>query len=94
MAAPISNADGAAWTELDAGMMLKGLSGVFVVGETIRWDSPTGGFLRQACFSTAIHAAKPALNREGDSPPRGPPQGDRLLRSLPTSNNRSCSRVD
>ncbi len=73
VAEAISSAGGVAWNELDAGLMLKGLPGFFVAGEMIDWDAPTGGFLLQACFSTATHAARAALNKEGDSSPRGLP---------------------
>ncbi|MBL4771194.1 MAG: TIGR03862 family flavoprotein [Planctomycetes bacterium] len=61
VAEAISSAGGVTWAELDAGLMLKNLPGVFVVGEMIDWDAPTGGFLLQACFSTATHAARAAL---------------------------------
>ncbi|MCP5021546.1 MAG: TIGR03862 family flavoprotein [bacterium] len=71
VAEAISSAGGVAWNELDAGLMLKNLPGFFVAGEMIDWDAPTGGFLLQACFSTATHAALAALKRENDRPPRG-----------------------
>lgn len=61
VAEAISSAGGVTWSELDAGLMLKNLPGVFVAGEMIDWDAPTGGFLLQACFSTATHAARAAL---------------------------------
>ena len=32
--------------------MLKQLPGVFVAGEMIDWEAPTGGYLLQACFAT------------------------------------------
>ena len=38
--------------------MLKNLAGVFVAGEMLDWEAPTGGYLLQACFSTAVNASK------------------------------------
>jgi hypothetical protein len=32
--------------------MLKTLPGVFVAGEMIDWEAPTGGYLLTACFGT------------------------------------------
>ena len=32
--------------------MLSKLPGVFVAGEMIDWEAPTGGYLLQACFAT------------------------------------------
>jgi uncharacterized flavoprotein (TIGR03862 family) len=54
----ISSAGGIAWEELDAGLMLTRRPGVFVCGEMIDWDAPTGGYLLQACFATARRAAE------------------------------------
>ena len=48
----ISSAGGVKWTEIDAAYMLKKLPGVFVAGEMIDWEAPTGGYLLQACFAT------------------------------------------
>ncbi|MDF1838815.1 MAG: NAD(P)/FAD-dependent oxidoreductase, partial [Planctomycetota bacterium] len=76
VAEAISSAGGVAWSELDEGLMLKNHPGVFVAGEMIDWDAPTGGFLLQACFSTATHAARSALDRRCDGPRRKPPASD------------------
>lgn len=53
----ISSAGGIDQNELDPHLMIKRLPGVFVAGEMIDWDAPTGGYLLQACFSTGIAAA-------------------------------------
>jgi len=53
----ISSAGGIAWAELDPQLMLSRMPGVFVCGEMIDWDAPTGGYLLQACFATAHRAA-------------------------------------
>lgn len=53
----ISSAGGVAWSEVDEGLQLNKLPNVHVVGEMLNWEAPTGGYLLQACFSTAHHAA-------------------------------------
>lgn len=57
----ISSAGGVAWTEIDDFLQLRRLPGVFVCGEMIDWEAPTGGYLIQGCFATATHAARGAL---------------------------------
>jgi predicted flavoprotein YhiN len=42
--------------------MLKNLPGVFVAGEMLDWEAPTGGYLLQAAFATAVHAARSMLD--------------------------------
>ena len=54
----ISTAGGVAEASVDHHLMLKNLQGVFVAGEMLDWDAPTGGYLLQACFSSAALAAK------------------------------------
>ncbi|RYD73700.1 MAG: aminoacetone oxidase family FAD-binding enzyme, partial [Verrucomicrobiaceae bacterium] len=61
IAEAISSAGGVRWKELDGGLMLKQLPGVFVAGEMIDWEAPTGGYLMQGCFATGTHAANAAL---------------------------------
>ena len=56
----ISSAGGVCWSETDATLMLKKLPGVFVAGEMIDWEAPTGGYLLQGCFATGTRAAKSA----------------------------------
>ena len=57
----ISSAGGICWGETDASLMLKKLPGLFVVGEMIDWEAPTGGYLMQGCFATATRAAGAAV---------------------------------
>jgi len=52
IARAISSAGGVRWAEIDETFMLKQLPGVFVAGEMIDWEAPTGGYLLQACFAT------------------------------------------
>ncbi len=57
----ISTAGGVAFAELDAHFMLRRMPGVFIAGEMLDWEAPTGGYLLQACFSTGVAAAKGAI---------------------------------
>ncbi|WP_233251619.1 BaiN/RdsA family NAD(P)/FAD-dependent oxidoreductase [Serinibacter arcticus] len=57
----ISTAGGIAWSEVDDGLMLRRLPGVFAAGEMLDWEAPTGGYLLQASFSTGVLAARGAL---------------------------------
>lgn len=52
----ISTAGGVAWSALD-GYMLRQIPGVFVAGEMVDWEAPTGGYLLQGCFATAAAAS-------------------------------------
>ncbi len=61
LAEAISSAGGVRWEELDEGLMLRRLPGVFVAGEMIDWEAPTGGYLIHGCFATGGHAARAAL---------------------------------
>ncbi len=64
IAEAISSAGGIPWRELDETLMLHKLPGVFVAGEMIDWEAPTGGYLLQGCFATATRAGRgAALNR-------------------------------
>ncbi len=47
----ISSSGGIDWSELDSDLMLKRYPGIYLAGEMIDWDAPTGGFLIQACVS-------------------------------------------
>ena len=61
LAEAISSAGGVRWSELDSALMVRRLPGVFVAGEMIDWDAPTGGYLMQGCFATGTRAARGAL---------------------------------
>ncbi|MTW04278.1 TIGR03862 family flavoprotein [Pseudoduganella ginsengisoli] len=52
----ISSAGGVRFEALD-GTMIRALPGVFVAGEMMDWEAPTGGYLLTACFATGIQAA-------------------------------------
>ena len=57
----ISTAGGVAFDEVDNNFMLKKMPCVFVAGEMLDWEAPTGGYLLQATFSTAVAAAQGIL---------------------------------
>jgi uncharacterized flavoprotein (TIGR03862 family) len=63
LAEAISSAGGVRWSELDENLMLRKLPGVFLAGEMIDWEAPTGGYLIQGCFATGTRAAYSALRR-------------------------------
>ena len=61
LARAISTAGGISLAEVDDNFMLRKLPSTFVAGEMLDWEAPTGGYLLQATFSTAVAAAKGAL---------------------------------
>jgi uncharacterized flavoprotein (TIGR03862 family) len=61
LARAISTAGGVAFSEIDANFMLKRKPGVFVAGEMLDWEAPTGGYLLQGAFATGVAAARGAL---------------------------------
>ena len=60
----ISTAGGVPFDALDARYMLRGKPGVFVAGEMLDWEAPTGGYLLQACFATGAAAANGAFRMD------------------------------
>ena len=60
LARAISSAGGVRWDEIDDNFMLVKKPGVFVAGEMIDWEAPTGGYLLQACFSSGAAAGRGA----------------------------------
>jgi uncharacterized flavoprotein (TIGR03862 family) len=63
----ISTAGGVGFSEVDEGLMLRARPDVFVAGEMLDWEAPTGGYLLQACFATGVAAANGVLRRLGSS---------------------------
>lgn len=57
----ISTAGGITFDELDEHFMLRKLPGVFVAGEMLDWEAPTGGYLLQASFATGAAAGRGVL---------------------------------
>lgn len=62
LARAISSAGGIAHDEVDAHFQLRKVPGCYAVGEMLDWEAPTGGYLLQACFSTAVKAARHLLD--------------------------------
>ncbi|MCB8874018.1 BaiN/RdsA family NAD(P)/FAD-dependent oxidoreductase [Acidisoma silvae] len=65
LARAISSAGGITWDEIDPRFMLNRLPGVFVAGEMLDWDAPTGGYLLQASFATGFAAGQGMLDWRG-----------------------------
>src|ERR1700716_826118 len=61
LATAISTAGGIAFAELDPCFMLRRRPGVFVAGEMLDWEAPTGGYLLQASFATGAAAGQGVL---------------------------------
>jgi len=57
----ISSAGGVPFEDLDEGLMLRRLPGVFCAGEMLDWEAPTGGYLLTACFASGRAAAEGML---------------------------------
>jgi uncharacterized flavoprotein (TIGR03862 family) len=58
----ISSAGGVSFEGLDENLMVKRLPGLFLAGEMLDWEAPTGGYLLQGCFATGTRAARGALD--------------------------------
>lgn len=52
LAEAISTAGGVSFASVDQNLMLTTLPGVFVAGEMLDWEAPTGGYLLTACLAT------------------------------------------
>jgi uncharacterized flavoprotein (TIGR03862 family) len=60
----ISTAGGVALDAVDENLMLKAMPNVYAVGEMLDWEAPTGGYLLQATFATAVAAARAVFASE------------------------------
>lgn len=56
----ISTAGGIAQTAVDAGLQLRALPGIWVAGEMLDWEAPTGGYLLTGCLATGRWAGRAA----------------------------------
>lgn len=61
----ISTAGGVAFEEIDDALMIAKMPGVFVAGEMLDFDAPTGGYLLQAAFATGLAAGRGAARYLG-----------------------------
>jgi uncharacterized flavoprotein (TIGR03862 family) len=62
IAEAISSAGGVTRAAVDDGLMLRALPGVFVAGEMLDWEAPTGGYLLTACLATGGWAGRAAAH--------------------------------
>lgn len=70
----ISVAGGVTRAAVTEGLGLKALPGVFVCGEMLDWEAPTGGYLLTGCWATGRWAGRAAVRalsaaRRNDAPP-------------------------
>ncbi len=66
IAEAISSAGGVQWPDLNSDFSLKSQPNIFLAGEMLDWEAPTGGFLLQAAFATGTAVDKglaPPLTR-------------------------------
>ncbi len=61
LARAISTAGGVTWDEVDDRLMLRRRPGIFIAGEMLDWEAPTGGYLLQASFATGAAAGRGIL---------------------------------
>lgn len=54
----ISCSGGVRWDQMDEDLQLQALAGVYVAGEMLDWDAPTGGYLLSACMATGRWAGE------------------------------------
>jgi uncharacterized flavoprotein (TIGR03862 family) len=65
LAEAISSAGGVSWSEIDGRLMVRRFPGLFVAGEMVDWEAPTGGYLMQGCFAMGTHAAREVVEWVG-----------------------------
>lgn len=68
IAEAISSAGGIRFDAIDDAYMLNALPGVFVAGEMLDWEAPTGGYLLTACLATGRAAAEGIDSRLSKQP--------------------------
>ena len=68
----ISTAGGLTLSNLDSTFMLTGHPNLYAIGEMLDWEAPTGGYLLQAAFSTAVTAANAILSGVTEGGHRAP----------------------
>ncbi|MGY4515874.1 TIGR03862 family flavoprotein [Lysobacter sp. HA18] len=56
----ISSAGGVRLEALDHALALRARAGVFMAGEMLDWEAPTGGYLLTACFASGLRAGRAA----------------------------------
>jgi predicted flavoprotein YhiN len=61
IAEAISSAGGVSFSSLNEELMIQSLPGLFIAGEMLDWEAPTGGYLLQGCLSTGRRAGQGVL---------------------------------
>ena len=62
LAEAISSAGGVRWSEVNSDLMLRAFPGIFLAGEMLDWEAPTGGYLIQGCLASGTRAGREAAN--------------------------------
>jgi uncharacterized flavoprotein (TIGR03862 family) len=65
VAEAISTAGGVRFDALQADLMVRAVPGLFVAGEMLDWEAPTGGYLLTASLASGVMAAQGALRYIG-----------------------------
>ncbi len=65
----ISSAGGVGFAQLDNHLMVKQKPGLFIAGEMLDWDAPTGGYLLTGCLASGRAAGLGVLNWLGQAKP-------------------------
>jgi predicted flavoprotein YhiN len=68
----ISTAGGVRFDAIDSHGMLRALPGVFVAGEMVDWEAPTGGYLLSACVASGVAAGRGLLAWQAAAGPAAP----------------------
>ena len=63
----ISTAGGVSFKSIDSDFMLTNKPNVYVAGEMLDWEAPTGGYLLQACISSGFFVANNILKKQNKS---------------------------
>ena len=59
----ISSAGGVSFNSIDNNFMLINKPNVFVAGEMVDWEAPTGGYLLQACMANGAYVANAIIKK-------------------------------
>ena len=62
----ISSAGGVAFEGLDDQLMARNRAGLFIAGEMLDWEAPTGGYLLTGCWATGVAAGRGAARYLAD----------------------------
>lgn len=65
VAEAISSAGGVRFEALDEQLMARARPGLFVAGEMLDWEAPTGGYLLTATLASGVWAARGVLRHLG-----------------------------